>query len=237
GRAWARGARAAGVPVSSGSAKFGLHDTAMAAIFLASLGVHFLATRDLVLPQWVDGSHHYTIARLLSETGQVPPGYWPVLPIDNFRYHFGFHALAASLQWLGGQTLADTFLWLGQLLQGLAPLGVYALAAVVTGRPRAGLLASFLTGVVSFFPGYYLTWGRYTQLTGLLILAPAMGAVWLLMKGQTGPSEAPRRNLAPLLLGLLGAGLLLTHYALFMMWLVFVGLAAVAGGRRVWRRL
>ncbi len=221
----------------AGLARFGWHDAALATILLVGLAIRFLAARDLVLPQWVDGPHHYTIARLLSETGQVPPGYWPVLPIDSFRYHFGFHAVAASLQWLSGQTLVDSFLWLGQLLQGLIPLAAYALVAIVTGRPRAGLLAAFFTGLVSYFPGYYLTWGRYTQLTGVLILAPALAGAWLLANPHPGPIRAPYERHLPLFLGLLGAGLLLTHYALFVVWLVFVGLAAVPGGSPAWRRV
>lgn len=203
------------------------HALTLLALLALGLLVRLLAVRDLQLPQWVDGPHHYTLARVLAETGQVPAGYAPVLPIATLNYHFGFHALAVTLSWLTGQPLAATFMWLGQVLQGLAPLAVYAAAAGLTGRARAGWLAAAVVALISYFPGYYLTWGRYTQLTGVLLLLPALALAWhtVWQPLRAGWAEAAR-------LGLLAAGLFVTHYAVFVLWVAFVAVAALLRWRR-----
>ena len=189
-----------------------------------------LAVREVLLPQWVDGPHHYTIARVLAEAGNVPPGYAPLLPIARLSYHFGFHALAVTVSWLTGQPLADTFIWLGQVLQGLVPLAAYAAAAGLTGRARAGWFAAAVVALIAYFPGYYVTWGRYTQLAGMLILLPALAWAARAAEAWTLPGRA--RWLFAAGLGVLAAGLLLTHYPLFVLWVGGGLVAAALGGRR-----
>jgi hypothetical protein len=208
------------------------HNGLLGLILLVSLGAHFLAVRDLAFPPWVDSSHHFAIARLLAETGQVPASYAPILPIPRFQYHFGFHALAVTLAWLANQGLIDVFLWLGPVLQGLVPLALYTAVIGMTGRRRAALIAAFFGGLVSFFPGYYATWGRFTQLTALLVLGPAMAVSW--RAGQRAGGWPVRRWAQAALIGLLAAGLLLTHYPVFLMWVVFVGLVGLFHLRRAW---
>jgi hypothetical protein len=201
------------------------HTALLLLILAVGLATRLLAVRDLVLPQWVDGPHHYTIARLLAEHGSVPPTYQPVLPIDRFLYHFGFHALAVSVHWLSGAGLADNFLLLGQVLHGLVPLSAYAGVSALTGRRRAGLFASAFIAFVSLFPAYYLTWGRYTHLAGVLLLYPALALAWRL----GAVSHLAGRLVHAVLLGLLAAGLLLTHYVVFVFWLAFAAVAVVFG--------
>jgi hypothetical protein len=207
-----------------------IHDLIMTLILVLSLTTCLLAARDLAFPAWVDSPHHFIIARLLAETGRVPANYWPLLPVDQFIYHFGFHALAVSFQWLTSLTLVESFLFLGQILNGLAPLAVYTFVTGMTTRPRAGLSAAFFVGLVSFFPGYYLSWGRYTQLTGLLIFAPAMAMFWKMAVSNVEHSLA-RRLGEIILVALLSAGLLLTHYRLFIFYLIFALVALVAGNK------
>jgi hypothetical protein len=203
------------------------HTLTLIGLLALGLLVRLLAARDVLLPQWVDGSHHYAIARVLAEAGYVPPGYAPLWPIARLSYHFGFHALAVTLSWLTGQPLAATFVWLGQVLQGLVPLAAYAAVAGLTGRARAGWLAAAFLALISYFPGYYLTWGRYTQLTGTLLLLP--GLAWAARVAARPPAEgpAPRGIAEALRLGLLAAGLFVTHYAVFVLWVVFVAVVSV----------
>jgi len=213
----------------------------LALIVLATLVTRLCAARDLAFPAWVDSSHHYLIAELMAQSGQVPASYRPLLPADQFTYHFGFHALAATAQWLTSLSLVDTFLLVGQLLQGLMPLSVYAAAVLFTGRRGAGLWAAFIVGLVSFFPGYYLTWGRYTQLTGLLVLGPALGLVWRMV----APSPRQGQGVAPLRpalglafgVGVLLAGVELDHYRVLAFSSVFVLAALAAGARGGWKRV
>ncbi|MBM2850648.1 MAG: conserved rane protein of unknown function [Anaerolineales bacterium] len=210
------------------------HDAAIALILFLSLAARLLAVRDLAFPQWVDSPHHLIIARLLDESGRVPAGYVPLLPIEQFIYHFGFHALAATVHWLTALPLVEVFLLVGQLLNGLTSLAAYTFVVGLTGRPRAGLAAAFFVGLVSLFPGYYVSWGRYTQLTGVLILAPALVAAWRMVRPRADGRAAFKGIFA---VSLLAAGLLLTHYRVLAFFAVFALAALAGGGRGGWKGL
>jgi hypothetical protein len=211
---------------------------ALAAVVLAGLAVRLLAIRDLVLPLWVDSPQHLLISRIMAETGMVPAGYRPWMPVDAFAYHFGFHALIASLLQLADQRAVELILVGGQVLNALAPLAVYSATFMVTRRRRAGLIAAFLVALLSLFPSYYVTWGRYTQLTGALVLAPLMGLTWQFFRGlESGRAAAVWRR--ALVVGLLLGGLYLVHARMWLFALVWVGVAAggtwLAGRRSWWR--
>src|SRR4030042_1177968 len=49
-------------------------------------------------------------------------------------------------------------------------------------HPLSGLFAAIITGFITPMPAYYTSWGRYTELTGLLILPAAFTLVLLLME-------------------------------------------------------
>jgi hypothetical protein len=209
-------------------------------IVMATLVTRLCAARDLAFPAWVDSSHHYLITAVMAQSGQVPANYYPLLSVDQFTYHFGFHALAVTVHWLTSLSLVDTFLLIGQLLQGLMPLSMYAAAVLLTRRRGVGLWAAFIVGLVSFFPGYYLTWGRYTQLLGLLLLAPALGLTWRMVAPpqRLGPGVTPLRPALGLALvvGLLMAGIVLAHYRVLAFSSIFVLAALAAGARGGWKR-
>jgi hypothetical protein len=216
------------------------HPAAVGFILAVSLIVRLLAIRDLTFPQWVDSSHHFTIARLFDELGRVPESYLPLLPIHHFAYHFGFHVLAVTVHRLTSISLLDTFILIGQVLNALTPLAAYSFVVSLTARRGAGLAAAYFVGLVSLFPGYYLSWGRYTQLTGILLLAPALASVWYLIREAT-IRQSDCRGLKAFLgkeifvVSLLAGGLLLTHYPLFIFFGFFALMIGVRGTRCGWR--
>jgi hypothetical protein len=203
-------------------------------ILLLGLAVRLLAVRDLVFPPWVDSVRHGLITAVMSQSGQTitQTGYAPFLPVVRFPYHFGFHTISSSLVMLGGWEIPHLLLGLGQLLNGLLPLTVYAGGWLLTRQRRAGLLAAFFVAIPLFFPAYYATWGRYTQLTALLLLPVLLGLTWRLLRGATGWRSAWW------LVALLVVGLFLDHFRVFLFYLPFAGLVWLLSrgrnGRFLW---
>ncbi|MFO7683634.1 MAG: hypothetical protein R6X34_26675, partial [Chloroflexota bacterium] len=106
-------------------------------------------------------------------------------------------------------------LLLGQLLNTLVVLTVYAGAWFFTRRRLVGLLAAFLVALPFFFPAYYLSWGRSTQLTAVLLMPVLLGLTWRLVRG----AKAWRQTWW--LVSLLAAGLFLVHFRVFVYFLPF----------------
>jgi hypothetical protein len=175
--------------------------------------------RDLVLPVWVDSLHHVLIVRLLLENGGLPADLQPYLPVP-FYYHYSFHVMAALQAWLAHLPAEQAVLVLGQVLNACISLSVYRLGKALWQDWRRALLAAVLVGFGTQMPAYYATWGRYTLLTGLVLLPLAMAEA--LDLDRRGASTARLVNLA-----LLTAGVLLAHYfASLLLALFFVILAA-----------
>lgn len=188
----------------------------LALILLVGLSVRWLAVRDLAFPPWVDASRHALITTILAEQGQMLNSYRPWLPVDRLEYHAGFHTLAAGLHLLLDDALPQLLLYLGQWLNGLVPLSVYTAAWLFTGRRRVGLAAAFLVALPFFFPGYYVSWGRLTQLTGMVILPVLAGVSWRLgtsVRGWRGQSALIA------LIAALAAGLFLVHIRVLLLYL------------------
>lgn len=133
--------------------------------------------RDLALPAWVDPVHHALLVRIAAETGRAPTSLEPYMPVRDLPYHWGYHVFVASLMRLSGLALPEALLWSGQILNALhAPLAG-ALALTLWRRPTAAIGAALVAGLISTMPAYYVSWGRYTQLSGLLIL-PGLAVAW-----------------------------------------------------------
>jgi hypothetical protein len=150
---------------------------ALLAVLLLTLGTRFVQIQNLALPAWVDSVHHALLVRVAAENGQAPTMLRPYLPIDSLPYHWGYHVFPASLMQLTDLDLPETMLWSGQLFNALHVLTCAALAAHLWRRPLAGVVAGLVVGLISIMPAYYVSWGRYTQLTGLLLLPP-LAIVW-----------------------------------------------------------
>lgn len=190
----------------------------LAVLIIATTASRFVAVRDLAFPPWVDSSRHGLITAVMLASGQIPGDYQPYLPVDHFPYHYGFHTLSASLIMMTGQAMPGALLFLLQLLGGLLPLPVYAAGWIVTRRRLVGLLAAFLVGLPFFFPGYYVTWGRMTQLAAMAVMPVLIALTWRLGRGWL--------RVWPLV-GVLAAGVFLIHFRVFLFYLPFAGLVAV----------
>ncbi len=187
-------------------------------VLAVALAWRFWQARELVLPNWVDSQHHVLIIRKMIEFGGLPSTLEPYLP-GPFYYHFGFHAVTALFSVLSGLDPAASVLMLGQVISASVGLAVYALAKQLSKDWRIGLLAGLFVTFATKMPGYYLTWGRYTLLIGVMILPVAIAEAvrawdnhdhWWKLAG----------------LSLLTAGTLLSHYFtafLFVLFLTVLG--------------
>ena len=210
-----------------------------------TVATRLLQAEELALPAWVDSVHHLAIVRLFLAQGSLPTSFAPFIPDGIFNYHWGFHALAVWLGWLlrvsDAFALADLLLQLGQLLNALTVLMFYAAGRVFFASRRAGLLTAAIVGLVSWFPAYYLSWGRYTHLAGVLLLVPALLMLWqlrlrwhgglflaaLLLLAGLGLTHVRVAFLAGLLLGLLAIGLLIRGRWRVVLWWMAAGAGAL----------
>lgn len=182
----------------------------LASIFAMTLFTRFAMVRDLAAPPWVDSVHHGLITRLILESGGLPDTYAPYLPPEADYYHFGFHSALATFTWLTDLEIQNSMLIFGQVLNALMIFAVYLLAKTLTNNRPTALAAALISGLFTLMPAYYVSWGRYTQLTGLLIL-PAAFAVFVLISKSTTISPLKNKSLW-LLATFLFAGLFLVHY-------------------------
>jgi hypothetical protein len=193
--------------------RFVLRITFPAVLLLAVLAVtgrtRLAAIAGLQLPPWVDSVHHTMLVRLFLMKGSVPATYDPFIPGAAAFYHWGFHAIAAAFLWFQGRTepfaVASGVLGLGQLFNAATPLFVYAAALSMVRSRSAAVVAAALSGLVSYYPAYYVSWGRYTHLTGVLLLL-AWIALAMRARRLTAGSVAS--------LAIVAAGLALIHVRL-----------------------
>jgi hypothetical protein len=188
-------------------------------IFAIAIAWRLYQARDLLLPNWVDSQHHFLIINAILENGGIPQDLTPYLPVP-FYYHFGFHALAALFAAISGLPTGSAMLSLGQVLNAGVGLSVYVLGKSLWRNWRPALAAALLVSFATRMPAYYLSWGRYTLTVGLILLPLAMGLAYDILRGKTNWWNA-------LALGLLSAGLLLTHYFAALLLAAFIGLLTV----------
>jgi hypothetical protein len=194
-------------------------------IFFAALIWRFYQIRDVVLPLWVDSVHHVQIVKMILENGGIPDTFEPYMPVP-FYYHFAFHTLAAVFSFIARLNPQDAVLYLGQVLNAAIALAVYRLGRALWGDWRRAALGALLIAFVTQMPAYYVTWGRYTLLTGMLLLPLAMAlALDIVNKGN--------RLSRVLTLSVITAGIFLSHYfvaALFALFLLVLGVQALLSG-------
>jgi hypothetical protein len=178
------------------------------------LALRFYQARELALPAWVDSVHHAFLVRIFLERGGIPADLQPWIP-GAFYYHYGFHAAAAVFSAFSGLPPDRTILIFGQILNAAIALSAYRLSMALRVDRRRALLVFALVGFVAQMPAFYLSWGRYTLLAGLVLLPLGMA------EAIEFAARAPRRGTA-LRLAVLTAGLLLTHYLAALLLAVFL---------------
>lgn len=210
--------------------KYLLHLVIGLALFGLTIAWRLHQANELLLPNWVDSQHHYLIIRTILENGGLPQDLSPYLSVP-FYYHYGFHTAAALFTELSGLEIGESMLVLGQILNAVISLSVYALGKSLwrDWRPAGGaaLLVSFATRM----PAYYLSWGRYTLITGMVLLPLAMGVSLEMLRRRPQWKQV-------FTLGLLTAGVLLSHYfaaILLAAFLVLLGIVHLIAHRRQFR--
>lgn len=202
-----------------------LHSLILALVFFSVLIWRFYQIREVVLPLWVDSVHHVQIVQLMLENGGIPDSFEPYMPVPFF-YHYAFHSLVAAFSNIAGISAQDAVLYLGQVLNAGIALAVYRLGVSLWADWRRAGLSAIMVAFVTQMPAYYVTWGRYTLLTGMLLLPLAMAsALDIYNKG------ANRARVATL--AVLTAGILLSHYfaaGLLALFLVILGIDALFSG-------
>jgi hypothetical protein len=172
--------------------------------------VGLTALRNVVVGPGSDAYHHTLITQLIVERGRLPDNYEPYAPLVSFTYHFGFHTFAAVLSLLSGLSPVIVAPIAAQVLVAFAALSVAFLAEQMTSQKWLAAVSALIAGLVSIFPAYYINWGRYTQLTGLVLLPIFLGIVWHWAMTDRGWRDVP-------LIGLLAAGITLAHYRVTLM--------------------
>ena len=75
-------------------------------IFIIVLGgvilSRFWVVRNLDLPLWGDSYHHSLIVQLLNENKGLFDNWLPYADLYGFSYHYGFHAVSVTYQWIIG---------------------------------------------------------------------------------------------------------------------------------------
>lgn len=186
--------------------------------------VRLAMVRDLATPAWVDSVHHALITQMIIKNGGFPSSYAPYMEFDIHNYHVGFHSNLAVFTWLSGLGIHDSMLIYGQALNALASLSVYLLTTTLTRKPQAGLFAAFITGFLTPMPAYYTSWGRYTQLAGLLILPSILSFLILGLRQDKSANQHFHVKRNSILLAIIAiSGLFLVHYRVlaFLILLLF----------------
>jgi hypothetical protein len=213
---------------------------ALAGLTLLALVFRLGDIAGLDAPMFGDSLHHTMITTMILDGERLPNDWLPYIPVGTFTYHFGFHTLSAVLAQLAGVKAPQAVLIMGQVLNVMAVPAAYLLNRCLFGSRLAGLGAALITGFVSIMPAFYVNWGRYTQLSGHILLVVAL-AVIVGIRDQ-GPgisntkahvsrityhvSRITRRFVSKdvVLLAICVAGLVVVHYRV----LIFFGLFLVA---------
>jgi hypothetical protein len=185
-------------------------------IFALSLAARLLLVQDLVAPMWGDSYHHTLIAQLLVNHGGLFQSWEPYAPLQSFTYHFGFHSNVALFHWLTGMPVLKSVIIVGQILNALAPLMIYPLVRRLGGSKWAGLTAVLIASLLSPMSAGYVNWGRYTQLTGMVVLPVA---ATLTIDAISAANRGWRRLI---LASIAVAGLILSHYLVTLLFPPFL---------------
>jgi hypothetical protein len=216
---------------SSSSAKqlFELHSVDLALFLILGLifATRFWVIRNLDLPMWGDSYHHTMIAQLLVDNGGLFNSWQPYADLQTLTYHFGFHTLVACFHWITRLSLPQSTLWTGQILNALSVIALYPLATRVGRNQWAGTAVLLFAGLLFPMPMFYVNWGRYTQLTGQVILPIAILFTWITLESR----KTDWRSIG--LACIIFTGLALTHYKVLLFAIPFFLVFIVLNFRQI----
>jgi hypothetical protein len=192
------------------------HSFLLALLALCVIGLRLWTIRGLTIPLWADSYQHTMMAQLIVDNGGLFDSWLPYAALKTFTYHYGFHTAVAFFHWLTGVDMPRAVLIVGQLLNALAAFTIYPLAVRLSRSRWVGLVAVLTAAVLSPMPGFYVNWGRYTQLAGQAILPVALWFTWE-MVGHKRLSVG-RLSLAVIAV----AGLALTHYRVILFYVAIL---------------
>lgn len=196
------------------------------------------------VPPLTDSLHHAMLTEEVARSGLLPQTMPVFSAIELDRYHLGLYAITAATAWLGNVEGFVALVWMGQLLNALAALGVYLVLDRHVSRPAA-LVGALSVGLINSMPSAYLGWGRFTQVAGQAILPIAWVVSWEWLRRLHRPSSSaagPPTAILGAFAILLSAAVALVHLrvALFLVPLLLFTLAhemAAARGSGRMRKL
>ena len=174
----------------------------------------FWAIRNLVAPMWGDSYQHAVISQLILDSGGLFSRWEPYAPYQSLSIQFGFSVLTSLYSWLIGNNVVEATLITGQLLNFFSIFTLVALASKVDPKNRWIFPAVvIIAGLVSTMPAYYVNWGRYAQLSGLVILMIALWLFWDIYESSfTRYREHHQSSLETILAGAVLSGMVLAYY-------------------------
>ncbi len=147
------------------------------AVFGMTLFTRFWVIRGLPYPAWSDSLHHTLLTQLTAVQGRLPASMEPFFPVALGDYHLGLYSITAIVEWLAQVPAHTALLWTAQALNGLCGMGVYLVLDRKVGRIGA-VVAATVVGLLSHQPAFYVNWGRFTQISGQVILLVAWLVTW-----------------------------------------------------------
>ncbi|NIV33856.1 MAG: hypothetical protein GWN58_31735 [Anaerolineae bacterium] len=186
-------------------------------VVLLSIALRLFVGRGMIMLPGSDTYHHALIVQLFEEQGGIPSSYEPYSPLISYSYHFGFHSIVALFRWLLATELLVTTKTVAAVLNGAIAAMVGIVAERWAGSRRAGVIAAAAVGLIAVSPFTLLRWGRFTQTTGMLLLAAGLLAVL-----------ADRKHVGWVLPSLLIAGLAASHFRVVLLLAIFLAIAFCA---------
>jgi hypothetical protein len=164
---------------------------------------------------WVDSPHHALIIKKIIESRGIPQDLSPYLPIQ-FNYHFGFHGTTALFTSISGLPIESAILVFGQLLNAAISLSIYRLVKVLWRDWRRAIIAALIVALFSQMPAFYISWGRYTLLTGLVVLPLALATLFDVTHNRGGGRKSSFQLI------MFVTGTFLSHYFAGILFLIFL---------------
>ena len=190
----------------------GYHVWITLGILLLTFWSRFQFAHDWPFPAWSDSLHHTLLTQLTADTGQLPTSLEPYFPNTLNMYHLGLYAISGSVSLVANISADQALLWSTQFLNAMCGFGIFLILDRHVGRVGA-ITGLAVAGLFSVHPALWGNWGRYTQLTAVVIL-PVAWFVFVELLDRWDQSNADKRQRWGhiLLASLFSAAVFLCHF-------------------------